>query len=217
MHNWKRHLPLALATVFAILSSVSVYLYLNDREGVVHATPDSVVPVVVAKQDMALGMKLAEADLGVENWPKESVNDQFFASPKQLIGRTLRSSLIAGEPVTTPKLMQDGESISSLIPSDMRGVTITIPKSNTLARVLERGSIVDVIAMFDNGEASPTTKVVAQAVRVLSVYDRTDPTAPDKTTKFMEVTLMVTPNDAEWLLIAANKGVMQIVVRNERQ
>ena len=82
--------------------------------------------------------------------------------------------------------------------------------------MLERGSVVDVLVMFDDGSGPPTTKVVAQAARVFSVYDRNDPLVTDHSSKFMEVTLLVSPQNAEWLLIAANKGTMQIVLRNDR-
>ena len=111
--------------------------------------------------------------------------------------------------------MREGENFTSFIPSHMRGVTISVRKSYTLAKLLESGSLVDVIAMFDDGKVTPKTKVIAQAVRVLAIHDR-GALNPDRASQEMEVTLMVTPQDAEWIVMAINKGVVELVVRNER-
>ena len=162
-----------------------------------------------------MGMRLTEDDLVLQDWPKSIVPDQSFRSVRNLVGRTLQTSVITKEPITNSKLLREGESLSTLIPPGMRGITVEIRKSNTLAKILERGSIVDVIAMFENGNAPPTTKVIAQAVRVLAVHDRANALNPKSDTKYMEVTLLVTLRDAQWLVIAMNKGVIQLVMRNE--
>ena len=86
-----------------------------------------------------------------------------------------------------------------------------------MAKLLERGSVVDVIALFDDGKNTPTTKVIAQAVRVLAIHDRGDLLNQERGAKQMEVTLMVTPRDAEWIVMAMNKGVVELALRNERR
>ena len=217
MGPWKKYLSLSLSLGFATLSSVSVYYYLNHRETVSNANTDSMVPVVVAKRNVPAGMKLTPADLAVQYWPrKEGAKDQYFGNPRELTGRNLKVDLITDEPLTPLKLLEVGENIASLIPPNMRAITISLRRSDAMAKILERGSIVDVIAMFDEGQAVPTTRVVAQAARVLMVHEGVDPLHQDRGHKNMEVTLMVTPSDAERLVIAINKGVVELVVRNVR-
>src|SRR5687768_1061999 len=163
------------ALVFAVLSSISVSHYLQNRESVTLAKPaaEPTVSVVVAVNDMGMGMKITEADLEVHEWPKEAVSEQYFQSLKPVIGRTLRSSLIAGEPVADSKLLKEGENLSMLIPDGMRAVTVSIRRSKTLARVLERGSIVDVVAIIGD-DSRMNSKVIAQGARVLAVDNPTD-------------------------------------------
>ena len=223
MENWfgrfgnaRRYLPVVLAFVFATLSSVSVYQYLNGRERVSVAKVDPTIPVVVAKRDMTPGVRLTAEDLSVQNWPKEIMSERYFRSPKELVGRTLRTSVISEEPLTASKLMQEGENFASLIPPDMRGVTITVRRSEALTKLLERGSVVDVIALFDDGKNTPAPKVIAQAVRVLAIHDHADLLSTERGPRQMEVTLMVSPRDAEWIVMAMNKGVVELVLRNER-
>ncbi len=217
MKNLKRYFPLAFALLFATLASVSVYQYLKDKESVSIAKVDPTVPVVIAKHDLTMGTKISEEDLTVETWPKEIASDHFFHSPKLLIGRTLQANVMELEPIATSKLLGEGENLSKLIPPEMRGVTVPIPKSEGLTKLLERDSIVDVIAIFDNGEAAPSTKVVAQAAHVLAIHNRPEKLESAREPRQMEVTLVVTPREAEWLVVAMNKGTIQLVVRNAKK
>ncbi len=217
MGNLKKYFSVVLAFGFATLSSVSIYQYLKSRESLSIATVETTQPVVIAKRDITPGARLTAEDMAVQNWPKQITGGQYFTNPKQLIGRTLRTSVITDEPLTSSKLMQEGENFASLIPSDMRGVTITIRRSEALTKLLERGSVVDVIALLEEGKDNITPKVIAQAVRVLAINDRGSLLNPEKGAKQMEVTLMVTPKDAQWIVMAMNKGILELVLRNERK
>lgn len=215
----KKHLPLFFALVFAGLSSVSISYYLEKRENILHAKPEATLPVVVAGHDLPMGMKILEQDVTVQQWPKDIVTDQYFQSPRQIVGRTLRSGLVASEPVTAAKLLGSGENLSMLIPPNMRAVAVSVRRSNTLARVLEPGSTVDVVAILGDQERM-NTKVIARGVRVLAVDNSSGPeNALDKTPKteprFMEVMLLVPPRDADWIVYARNQGDVDLVLRNE--
>lgn len=216
MNPIKKYFPLMFALIFATLASVSVYHYLSDRDSVSEAKMDLTVPVVTAKHDLLVGTRLSEEDLTVENWPQKIASDKFFQRPKTLIGRTLKTSLGTQEPLTENKLLAEGENLSTLIPAGKRAVTVSIPRSETLAKLLERNSLVDVIAMFDNSGTSTTTRIVAQSARVLAVHNRINK-ADSGAARDMEVMLVVKPNEAAALVIAINKGIIQIVVRNSHK
>lgn len=217
----KRYVPFIVACLFAAVSTVGVYQYLKGREheNVVLAKTDTTMSVVVAKHGLSMGMKLGAHDLTTQQWPKDIVTEDYFQNAKEVIGKTLRTNVIADEPLTTGKLLGEGENISTLIPPDMRAITVAIRKSSTLARVLERGSLVDVIAILEKDGATMNTKVIAQAVRVLSVDDgstfRMD-NSKGSESNFMEVMLLVSPRDADWIVYARNQGIIDLVIRNDR-
>ncbi len=216
MIQFKKHFSLVFAVIFAGLSSISISYYLENREKVLIAKTEPVSPVVVAARDLPMGMKITENDLKTERWPSEIVTDRFFKHPRQLVGRTLHSGVIASEPITTAKLMKEGDNLAKLIPNGMRAVPVTIRRSNTLARVLEPGSIVDVVAIMED-KAPMKTRVIAQAVSVLAIDNSGLPDL--KNTKdgsdSMEVMLLVTPRDADWIVYARNQGLIDLVLRNE--
>lgn len=226
MEILKRHVTLVVALVFAMFSTLTTYHFLKgrEREGIVHAKTEQTIPVVVAKHDLAMGIKLSAEDLTVQNWPREIVTEQYFQHQKQLVGRTLRAPVVEEEPITSSKLLNEGENLSTLIPPDMRAVTVSIPRSTTLARVLERGSVVDVLAIFPSENSKMNSKVIAQAVRVLAVDNRQLSINEDKDAKdsksveprTMEVMLLVTPRDADWIVSARSQGTLDLVIRNDR-
>ena len=118
----KQHLSLVLALIFAVLASVGLYRFLENRESVAHAEPTAVLmgSVVVAKHDLAMGSRLTEENMAIQSWPKEVISERNFSSLEPLVGRTLRSNLIADEPIMSGKILKVGENISSLIPPNMR-------------------------------------------------------------------------------------------------
>ena len=215
MMTWKRYFPLVFAVIFATLSSVSVYHFLKDRGGVSQAAPGiETLPVVVAKSAIALGERLTEENLKVIPWPRDAVPKESFQSIQPLIGRVAKTNLIENEPVLITKMMDDDENFSTLIPANMRAVTVSVRRSQALAEILRRGTKVDVISMYENDVGPPTTKVIAQNVSVLAVHRGSAGLDPDQDPKMMEVTLIATPREAEWLVTAMNKGVIQLAVRN---
>ena len=216
MITWKRYFPLIFAVIFATLSSISVYHFLKDRGGISHAAPNTteMTQVVVAKSGIALGERLTEDNLKAVPWPRDVVPSESFRSIQPLVGKVAKTNIIENEPILATKLMEDDENFSTLIPSHMRGVTVSVRRSQALADILKRGTKVDVISMYDNQVGPPTTKVIAQNVSVLAVHRGPAGFNADQDPKTMEVTLIATPREAEWLVTAMNKGVIQLAVRN---
>jgi len=210
-----RHLPLIAALGFATLSSIGVYQYLENKDSIIIAAPAApTLPVVVARHQINPGTKLTPDMLTSEEWPEATVNENHFTSPKELVGRVLKSNMITGEPVTAPKLLMDGENFSALIPPDMRAVTVNVRKSRSLAKMLQKGSLVDVILVPNDGQSGMDAKVIADSARVMAV-DHGQDDKDNKRSSTMEVILLVKVQDAAWVVYGMNYGVIELVVRNE--
>ena len=209
----KQHLSLVFALVFAVSASVGIYNFLENRESVALADPAAVIvgSVVVAKHDLAMGSRLTEDNLVIQTWPKAIISEHNFTSMEPLIGRTLRSNLIADEPILNSKLLKAGENISSLIPPNMRAATIQIRRSEVLSRILEKGSVVDVISA--EGDSRLQTRLVASSARVLLV-EQPSAVKGEKLPSLMEVVVLVSSREAENIVYAANHGSLNVVVKS---
>ena len=221
MAPWKRYFPLAFAIVFAGLSSVSVFHFLKNREGVSRAEPIGMPSVVIAKNPIAMGEKITEKDLGLTQWPDPAAPERSFRTTHSVVGRTCKLDISANEPVLATQLLEEGENLASLIPPGMRAITVPVKYSETLAQILDKGSLVDVLALYmfqDTGVI--TAGVVVEKARVISV--RKDGASAQNSLKpeqrggpMMDVMVLVTPEEARGIVAAMGQGDIQLAVRNE--
>ncbi len=65
----------------------------------------------------------------------------------------------------------------------------------------------------ENGKESLTATVL-QNVEVLSTGEKLEPDPSGKPQNVRQVTVLLTPDDAEKLVLAANQGTVQFVLRN---
>jgi len=77
---------------------------------------------------LALGTPLKAADLLIKQWPEDLVPDSSFQDMSEVIGRVMKTEVIAGEPILSTKLAPTGSGggVPGLIPSGMRAFTKTI-------------------------------------------------------------------------------------------
>ena len=212
----KRHLSLVIAIGFATMSSLGIYHYLQKHESVSIATPGGTVqagvqtfPVVVVKRDMAPGDKITAEDLDIHQWPSNIVNELYFQSKTQVVGKVLRAGLVANEPLISSKIIGDGDHYGSIIPDNKSAVTITIPRSDMLSRILEEGALVDVLATYDRDD-SQDSKVITRGAYILSVED--DKNDKGKKNSRMEVTLLVASRFVTQIIYAMNNGQIQLIL-----
>lgn len=219
MNTWKRYVPISLAVVFAVLASISVYFFLNDRNDVTHAAPAvSMTSVVVAKDHIAIGEKIPEHKLEFTKWPDESIPQNGFQSMRSVIGRTARVEINGKEPILESHLLAQGENFSSLIPSGMRAVTVSVKHSDALAQILDRGTVVDVITLMTlRGTGAVIAGTVVERAHVIAVHKRdAGSLVKAEIPQDMEVTLIVNPDEAKRIITAMGQGGIELVVRNDK-
>src|SRR4029453_3367326 len=102
-----------------------------------------------------------------------------------------------------------------------RAMTVKVDDVVGVSGFIMPGSFVDVVAIIlpsgqQGGEAQgPISKIVLQSIKVLASGAKLDsPSDQRQPTEVKAVTLMVTPEQAEKLVLAANEGRLQLVMRN---
>ena len=221
MITWKKYVPLTFAVIFAMLSSTSVYQFLKNRTDVSHAMPVLTAPVVVAKNPIEIGKKIAEHDLSVISLPAEAAPADGYRSVNQVVGRTMKVSVREREPILEDKLMARGESFSSLVPPGMMAVTVPVRNSEAMAQMLERGTMVDVLSPFRfEGSNIVTAETIVSKAHVIGVYQNSltggSKRRLQESDNTMEVTLVVTPEQAKRIVGTMIQGIIELVVRSNQ-
>ncbi len=97
----------------------------------------------------------------------------------------------------------------------MRAVAIQTNEVNNVSGFLFPGCHVDVLVTLHPADGErPLTATVLQNVVVLSTGEKTEPDPSGKPQNVKQVTVLLTPDDAQKLVLASNQGTVQFVLRN---
>ena len=186
--------------------------------------PDT-VKVLVAKQEITPGIRLEEPLVAFEDWPKASVPQGAVTEPQQYEMRALKSRAFPGEVILEAKLGEKGAiGASSAIAKGMRVVTVPVNMTTTHSGMIRPGDRVDILVTYKvqkaQSAASSRTKVVLERIEVFALdrmrdNDSSDNGASKSAAKSAEnLSVIVTPEQANLLMLAKSKGELQMSLRN---
>lgn len=208
-------IPLALFS--GLLSTYGVWGYLREQETEIMRKAGEAQPVVVAALNLAFGDSLSELNMEVRKFPKELVPAGSFATEPEIMGRVIKTDIVAGEPILDAKLAPDGSAggVLSQIPPGMRAMTVAVNVVSGVGGFVLPKSRVDILATISQQQnrEETTTRVLLQDVLVLAV-DQTFRKNDDDPVTVKSVTLLVSPEQAEKLALASTEGKLQLVLRN---
>ena len=188
------------------------------------------IAVVVAKNDLYMGMPITEADLDVMKvLPGTVPVDLVYNKLEDLVGQTPRERIYAGEFIRFERLARQdaGVGLNAIISPGKRAMTIETDAESSLSGLLQPGNWVDVLVTIRPDDkalgAKWVTETILQDVKVLAVGDSLSPRAEDPADKKKKtrgrnrpaVTLEVTPAEAQSLALAVSKGDLHLVLRSD--
>lgn len=218
MRNTRLLLVLTLAIVSGLIAGYSAIRYLRDRppEVLVADQPRETLPVVVAARDVPLGQTLTEEDVTTIEWPAGSMPLGVASSPEEVIGRSLIRDVYTNEVILASKLADSGlRGMIPLIPPGMRALSVRVDEVIGVAGFVTPQTRVDVILIMTPPEGrEPLSKVILQNIEAIAAGQQIQETAEGEAIMVTVVTVLVTPEQAERLALAANEGRIQMALRN---
>jgi pilus assembly protein CpaB len=160
---------------------------------------------------------LTPEDLQLIDWPADTPLPGSFSKIEGVVGRPLIYPLGAREPVLERDLAVAGSGIglSVKIPPGMRATAVRSNEIVGVAGFLFPGSHVDVLATFTPpGSSGAITQTLLQDVEVLTAGQTIEPDPQGKPQAVNVVTLLLSPEDSQKLLLASGQGTIQFVLRN---
>ncbi|MGA7295452.1 MAG: Flp pilus assembly protein CpaB [Terriglobales bacterium] len=204
-----------LALAVGLLVSFTVYSRLRALAG--PNGNERGVPVVVAADDIAVGVKLSPRDVRVITIPQSAVPPGAFSSASKVLDRGAILPMSRGEFILPSKLaaLNAGAGLPSLIPQGMRAVSVRVNDVVSVAGFVQPGTRVDVLATGSEGNGNDRqTTTVLENVAVIAVGKNLDRnSSPDAQTAPV-ITLLVSPDDAQKLALVSQEGRIQLSLRN---
>jgi pilus assembly protein CpaB len=218
MRNKRFIIALAGAVICGLIGVMLITRYLSN----VQAFTKDLGNVVVAKQDIPLGDRITAEQLALVPIPNGSLPEGVFRKMDDVVGRVAITPIGVRETITNMKLAPagTGAGLSAVIPEGYRAMTVKVDDIVGVSGFIMPGSFVDVVAIvipLAQGEAAngPISKIVLQNIKVLASGAKIDsPENQRQPSAVTAVTLQVTPEQAEKLVLAANEGKLQLVMRN---
>jgi pilus assembly protein CpaB len=208
---------LIFAFVVAALGGLVTY-----RQLISHAPPPASRPsarIVLAVRNMDAGSLVTAGDVSLADWAGP-IPDGASSKLDDFVGRGVIAPIFSKEPITDSRLAPKGAGggLASLIPEGMRAFAVRVNEVAGDAGFVIAGQRVDVVingtAPGPDSSMGSEARTLLQNVEVLSAGQDFKKDAEGKPVASQVVNLLVSPEDAEKLILAANQTSIQLVLRN---
>jgi len=199
------------------------------------------INVLVAARDITPGTVLSQDDIRWEPWPETAKQDRFIIQPVQVEGqapgadpqqdfidRVARREIKTGEPMNHDMVIKQGDSgvTAANLAKGMRAITINVTPPQGVAGLILPNDHVDVIeniAVRDivglqgwrDVVLKYTAETIMRNIRVVAINQKLSHDAKEGVAEPGNlVTLEVTPDQAERLVVAQQLGTMSLTLRS---
>jgi pilus assembly protein CpaB len=177
------------------------------------ADPDT-VPVVTAAIGIPMGTKIEARHLALIQMLEDTMPDGSFRTVAEIDGKIALTEFMEGEILLASRLAEQGagSTLAAVVGENMRAVSVRVNDVVGVAGFLLPGNRVDVVSAYREGQETRSETVV-QNVKVLAI-DQSASNDKNEPVVVRAVTLEVTPADAEKLILAEQRGSIQLALRN---
>ena len=180
---------------------------------------ETIGTIVVAAQPLGFGATLTVDSAAEIAWAARSLPEGAFASKEELFKYGTRAVLAAldrNEPVLKTKITGPGQrgSLSVILEDGKRAVTVRVDDVRGVAGFILPGDFVDVVLISDDpaSQREGYSDILLRHVKVLAI-DQLAAERPEQPTVPKAVTLEVTPEQAQKILLASNVGKLSLILR----
>jgi len=214
-------IAISAAVFFGLVAAYGIYNFLRQQREATEALRQATQNVVVAAKDIPAGSSITdnmvkEGVIKQTPFPKASVPAGAFSAPKQVVGKIVKTKVVAGEPILESRLVGEGVGLTGRVAPGYRAVAVKVDEVIGVSGFIAPDDRVDVIAtVAPPGRGSSDeklSKIVLQNKRVLSVAQNVEQ-KDGKPQVVRSITLEVSPDESEKLSLAALEGQIILALR----
>lgn len=226
---------LIAAIVVGLFAAFLVYLYAKQLQEEKEELTANQRAVIVAATDIPVGTPLSEDAVTTEDVPEQFLpGNPLLASDVNIyLGQPVSEDIAAGDMILTSDfaVSEVARTLSGRIPSGERAMTIPVDAISGVGGLLQPGDRVDILGTFPVGqedelipEASGgesigyVTMSLLQNVTLLAVgqniSDAYEQGGQVHRGGYGHVTMSMTPEEAELMIVAQTRGDLTLLLRN---
>ena len=183
--------------------------------------------IFVAAADIPMGTRLTSEVVKLEQWPKDKTPAGAISRTEDIENRRVRTKFYAGEPILENRLCPKGanqQGATAMIPVGYRVVPVKVDLVSGGSDLILPGDRVDVmihlVRDLSRGIEETVTRTILQDVKVFAVNDVLDldkEKEGNKSISAKTICLLVTPEQAAKVMLAAQMGVVNLVMRSSEE
>ncbi|HTY62191.1 MAG TPA: Flp pilus assembly protein CpaB [Acidobacteriota bacterium] len=213
---------LVLAIIALILSGGLTYMVYRVLQGRLQSA-ESNSKVVVAARKMEFGYRITKDDVRLVEWPKGTPLQGSFEDVNLVVDRATVAPLQINEPILDSKLAskEAGAGLMTVIPDGMRALSIQVNSVIGVSGFVLPGSRVDLILtaippkdVKGAKQDEMGSKIILENLEVLAAGQNVQRDVEGKPQTVQDVTLLVTPDQAQRVALATGDGRIQLALRN---
>src|SRR5437763_10038315 len=209
---------LFLAIVMGGIAAFMARHWLQSH-AITSAVGQGVGTIVVAAQPLAFGATVAADSMIEIPWAATALPDGAFASKEEVLRdgrRVVLSPFDRNEPLLRSKITGPGQrgSLSALLEEGKRAVTVRVDDVRGVAGFILPGDFVDVVLIGEDpaSQRENYSEILLNHVKVLAI-DQLASERQQAPTVAKAVTVEVTPEQAQKILLANNVGKLSLMLR----
>lgn len=209
---------MGVALGIGLLAALVARSYLSNQMAAIEArAKGSTVSVIVAKHELAKGVRLSADNVAVRPVPKDYAHSVAVAPDQfdRIDGQVLAYPVKGGEMILWG--LMEGKKVptfSTRVETGRRAMTVPVDEINSISGMLEPGDMIDLMVTVEQ-KGKKITFPLLQSVQVMATGQRsTDDSKSGERRQYSTVTLDTTPEQAKNVIVARDSGKITALLRN---
>jgi pilus assembly protein CpaB len=214
----QRRVPLLVGLALALGTGILLLNYLTQLQRPVVGTR----PVVIALSDIPARARVKPENITISTRESSQVDPDALSDAGAVVGKMALITIPAGSVVTASKVGTAPElGLPARLAHGMRAVSIAVDRVKDVSGLIQPGDRVDVMAAVGRTDAGPPRVFTfLRSVLVLAIGNTTETasaTPPPGNSDAATVTLAVTPQQADLLVLADANATLRLALRSPEE
>jgi pilus assembly protein CpaB len=202
----RNRLIIGLAVAVVVAFIFATFVYRVFKQASITPAAKATQHIVVASVPLQLGTRLDANNVKLVDWPSGLPVAGMMTRIEDVANRALITPVAQNEPIMEAKLASQQSGA---------GLSVSVNEVVGVAGFVIPGTMVDVLVTGNIPAGSGTvTRTILENVRVLAAGQKIEQDRDGKPQTVPVITLLVNPEDASKLTMAANQGKLQLALRN---
>ena len=207
-----------LAILFGLAVAYAARHYLERTPPLERPPVRKTARVVVPSVNLPKYFRIREQDVESAEIPIEDAPQGAVTLKSRALHRLMKRAVLAGQPLLDKDLYAVGEvpKLADQLPPGYRAVTLSVGTNSALNGMVQPESYVDVSLTVENDRPEVgglATLTILRRVKVLATSAARFPRSEDRPTDMKNITVAVTPEQANKLILAERYGTLSVTLR----